>query len=159
MPRFYKYIYSTCPNRMRDPPAKNRPASCINFNPKCGSYSVKRILHEHKFVTFYHNNIGVQIGSLVSVLVARKTEWFFYCNFLVAINANHFLILKSAAINANHFLVLKSAAINANHFLVLKSAAINANHFLILKSAAINANHFLILKTAALVTRKYRVTE
>ena len=29
---------------MRDPPARNRPASCVNFNPKWGSYNARRIV-------------------------------------------------------------------------------------------------------------------
>ena len=35
------HIAATCPKRIKDPPAKSSPASCVNFIPKCGSYIVK----------------------------------------------------------------------------------------------------------------------
>ena len=41
---YLRLCYCTCPKKMRDPPARNRPASCVNFNPKWGSYNARRIV-------------------------------------------------------------------------------------------------------------------
>jgi len=40
----FQTVYCTYPKRMKDPPARNRPASCVNFNPKWGSYTTRRII-------------------------------------------------------------------------------------------------------------------
>jgi len=39
IPKLIVYAVATCPNRTSDPPARNSPATCVNFKPKWGSYS------------------------------------------------------------------------------------------------------------------------